>query len=492
MSEGTRRGRAAQAASAAPEVSPAPLCALRHASARLKRAGSVQPEGMSFRPTGGRTASRSDSPTGAAAVRLPLVPLLVLAAVGFASVTTELLPAGLLPEIGAEFGVKESATGILTAGYAAVIVVTVIPLMAVTARLPRRMLLLVGLAAFVASNLLLAASTTFEVAVIARLLGGIAHGLVWALMAPYVARIVPEAKVGRAMAIVFAGNSIGAAAGTPFATALGAAIGWRAAFVALAVPVAVLAVLVAITVPPRPGLGRSKSGSVAQAVRCPGVAAIALAAPLLLLAHFALLTYIAPFLAHMGLPAFARSLSLSVLGGAGLAGIWFAGLTADTRPRRSLIGATIVLAAALAALAVAGASLVAALALIAVWGASFSATAVINQAALLKAAGPLKDAATSVAVVTTQLGIALGAVYGGVAFDVAGVGLLPVAAALPAALALAIALRARHAAYPPGSREGAARARRYAGSPSTVTSTRPGQGASRPAIGLASSSDGAS
>jgi hypothetical protein len=46
---------------------------------------------------------------------LPLLPLLVLSAVGFASVSTELLPAGLLPDIGASFGVSESAAGLLTA-----------------------------------------------------------------------------------------------------------------------------------------------------------------------------------------------------------------------------------------------------------------------------------------------------------------------------------------------------------------------------------------
>jgi predicted MFS family arabinose efflux permease len=384
---------------------------------------------------------------------LPLLPLLVLAAVGFVSVTTELLPAGLLPDIGAEFGVGESATGLLTAGYAAIIVVSVIPIMALTSRVPRRMLLLVGLAAFVAGNLLLAASPTFATALVARLVSGVAHGMVWALMAPYVARIVPEGKVGRGMAIVFAGNSVGAAAGAPLGTALGEAMGWRAAFVALAVAVAVLGALVAVVVPRAPGIEESASRSVITVVRRPGVAAITVAWPLLLVAHFAMLTYIAPFLEHARLPDAATSFSLSLLGVAGLAGIWLAGVTVDTIPRRSLVLATAVLVLAFIALSVFGASLIATLVLVAIWGAAFAATAVYNQAALLNAAGPLKDAATSLIVVATQLGIAVGAVYGGVALDGTGVSAVPIAAALPAAAALAIAVLVRRTAYPPGPGE---------------------------------------
>lgn len=384
---------------------------------------------------------------------LPLLPLLVLSAVGFASVSTELLPAGLLPDIGASFEVSESAAGLLTAGYAGVIVVSVIPLVALTARLPRRPLLLAGLIAFVASNVLLAVSPTFAVAVGARMVGGVAHGLVWALMAPYVARIVPPDRVGRGMAIVFAGNSAGAAAGAPLATALGEGLGWRAAFLVLALPVAVLAVVVARVVPPAPRLDRSASRSVVAAVRRPGVAAVTVAAPLLLLAHFAVLTYIAPFLAHSHASDAATSASLSLLGVAGMAGIWVAGVTVDRVPRRSLVWATALLVAAFCALAVAGGSVAAALALMVLWGASFAATVVYNQAALLRAAGPLTDAATSLIVVATQLGIALGAVYGGFALSTAGAGAIPLAAALPAAVALAIIVLARRAAYPPGPRE---------------------------------------
>jgi predicted MFS family arabinose efflux permease len=138
---------------------------------------------------------------------------------------------------------------------------------------------------------------------------------------------------------------------------------------------------------------------------------------------------------------------------AGLIGIWLAGVTVDSVPRRSLVWATALLVLAFVALRVSGSSLIVTLALVALWGASFAATAVYNQAALLNAAGPLKDAATSLIVVATQLGIALGAVYGGLALDTRGVSTIPLAAAVPAAVALAIIVVFRRTAYPPGPGE---------------------------------------
>ena len=391
--------------------------------------------------------------TGQDSARLPWGPLLVLAAVGFVSVVTELLPAGLLPQIREEFRVSESRTGLLMAGYAAIIVLTVVPVMTATARLPRRALLVAALAAFATSNILVALSPAFPVALAARLVGGTAHGMAWSLMAPYVARLVPEHWLGRSMAIVLGGPSLAAAAGTPLATLLGDAVGWRVAFVVLAVVVLVLTVAVHLVVPPVRDTQSAESTSVAAAARRPGVPLIALAWPLLAVAHFALLTYIAPVLTHAGLPDFATSLALSVLGVAGLAGIWLAGRTVDTLPRRSLIGTIAAWTLSVAVLSVLASHLSAALALVAVWGGSITAATIYNQVALLHAAGPLKDAAMTLIVLATQVGVGAGSVYGGLALDTLGARLVPVAAAVPAALALVVVLRARRVAYPPGPME---------------------------------------
>lgn len=60
--------------------------------------------------------------------------MLVLAGGAFVFVTTETLPIGLLPQIAGSLGVGVGAAGLLVTGYAAVVVLTAVPLTALAAR----------------------------------------------------------------------------------------------------------------------------------------------------------------------------------------------------------------------------------------------------------------------------------------------------------------------------------------------------------------------
>ena len=388
------------------------------------------------------------------APKFPRGGLLILAAAGFTAVTTELLPSGLLPQISRDLGVEESAVGSLTAAYAAVIVFTALPLSRLLGgRIPRKTLLIATVLAFAVSNVLLASSPVLGLAIAARLLGGVAHGMLWSSMAPYVARIVPAHSVGKAMAIVFSGTSIALAVGAPIGTLMGSVLTWRDSFLVLAGVGGVLALLAVWMLPAAPDGGSATTPSLRGALRLPGVVAVATAWPLLLLGHFTLFTYIAPFLQSSGLPDAFTGISLSVVGVASLVGIWIAGLTADSRPRRSLLSAVAVLVGAFALLPVLGGTWVGELALVTLWGAAFGAIGIYNQAAILRAGGEHKDAANGLTVVTIQLGIAVGAGYGALALSAVGARFVPLAAAIPTAAALAIILASRRGGYPAGPRE---------------------------------------
>jgi len=377
--------------------------------------------------------------------------LVILAAVGFITVTTGLVTVGLLPLMSVDFGVKESQTGLLTAGYAGIIVVTVVPLMAVTRAARRRALLTAALTIFVVSNVLVSLSPVFAVAMAGRLLGGVAQGLVWALLGPMLARMVPHHQLGRAMAIVFGGNTLGLAAGAPLGAVLGDVVGWRGIFIILAALTVVLIAAVVFAVPHvEADETEVVSFSILRAIRVPGVASVALVGPLLLLANFAMLTYLAPFVVYSGLPPTLVGAVLSWFGIAGLVGVLTAGATADRRGRHSMITFVACWIASLVLLAIAPPWPVLVLILIAVWGASTAAASVHNQTALVRASGNHKDAATTMTVVLTQGGVALGAVLGGVAIDTVGLHLLPIVAAIPASIALVIVLVARKSAYPAG------------------------------------------
>ena len=385
--------------------------------------------------------------------RFPYAAMLVLATIAFTAITTELLPSGLLPQISAGLNVSEPVAGYLAAAYAAVIVVTVVPAARLLVRVPRHALLVGLVLTFALSNAWVGLAPDFTSAMIARLVGGLAHGLLWTTMAPFVARVVPAAKVGKALAIVFSGNSLGLAIGAPVGTALGGFFGWRAAFLAMAGFGVVLTVLAFFLLPRVHRISGAARPSLRKAIGQPGVKAVAVAWPLLVLAHFALFTYIAPFIREAALPDYAISLSLTVLGASGLLGIWIAGLTVDSRPRRSLLITTAAIAASMFLLPLAVGNLVLALILMTVWGAGLGAIGIYNQSAILRAGGQYQEAANGLTVLTIQVGITIGALYGSAALVAGGALLVPVAAALPVVAALVITLAGKKHAYPAGPRE---------------------------------------
>ena len=385
--------------------------------------------------------------------RFPYAAMLVLATIAFTAITTELLPSGLLPQISAGLNVSEPVAGYLAAAYAAVIVVTVVPAARLLVRVPRHALLVGLVLTFALSNAWVGLAPDFTSAMIARLVGGLAHGLLWTTMAPFVARVVPAAKVGKALAIVFSGNSLGLAIGAPVGTALGGFFGWRAAFLAMAGFGVVLTVLAFFLLPRVHRISGAARPSLRKAIGQPGVKAVAVAWPLLVLAHFALFTYIAPYIREAALPDYAISLSLTVLGASGLLGIWIAGLTVDSRPRRSLLITTAAIAASMFLLPLAVGNLVLALILMTVWGAGLGAIGIYNQSAILRAGGQYQEAANGLTVLTIQVGITIGALYGSAALVAGGALLVPVAAALPVVAALVITLAGKKHAYPAGPRE---------------------------------------
>ncbi|MBT8161650.1 MULTISPECIES: MFS transporter [Arthrobacter] len=385
--------------------------------------------------------------------RFPIAAMLVLATTGFMAITTELLTSGLLPQISVGLDVSEPVAGYLAAAYAAVIVVTVIPAARLLAKVPKKTLLVSLVLTFALSNVLVGLAPNFAAAMGGRLVGGLAHGLLWTTMAPFVSRVVPADKVGKALAIVFSGNSLGMAIGAPVGTALGTLLGWRAAFLFLAGFGLLLTGLALWLLPQVRRIPDAVRPSMRMAIAQPGVKAVAIAWPLLVLAHFALFTYIAPFIREAGLPDYAISLSLTVLGASGLIGIWIAGITVDSRPRRSLMITTAAIAIAMLLLPLGGGTIPGAMVLMTVWGAGLGAIGIYNQAAILRAGGEYRDAANGLTVLTIQLGITIGALYGSAALVLAGPLMVPVAAALPVVVALVITLAGKRHAYPPGRKE---------------------------------------
>ncbi len=349
---------------------------------------------------------------------------MLLATCVFFAICTEMLPIGLLPQIGEGLGFSASGAGVLVSLYAVLVAVMSLPIAAVAARWPRRTVLAALLGAYTLSNVLFAVAPDYAVAVVARTIGGLAHAGFFAVAVAAAVSLVDPSRAGRAVAVVMIGNALALVSGVPLGTVLGNALGWRWAFVVLAAALAALAVAVVRVLPPQqpghPDSGTTPRTPVLTGIRRPAVLVMATVITLLALGHFTLYTYISPLLMHDGVARAEVGVVLFGYGCGGLAGLALAGAVVARRPDEAL-AADIVLMTLSLVLAAAVASTIGIIAIVAVWGVAFGAFPTLTQTVMLRAAGDATDAAAALVNATTNIGIAGGALVGSWLLGVVGV-----------------------------------------------------------------------
>ncbi|MBB4956002.1 putative MFS family arabinose efflux permease [Agrobacterium vitis] len=379
--------------------------------------------------------------------RFPLPALLALATAGFITILTEALPAGLLPQIGNGLSVSEALAGQLVTIYAIGSLVAAIPLTAATQGLRRKPLLLAAIIGFAVANTVTAVSGHYMLTMAARLIAGVSAGLLWALLAGYAARMVPDQMKGRAIAVAMVGTPLALSLGIPAGTFIGTAIGWRACFGLMSVLTLILIVWVTAKVPDFPGQTADKRHSLRNVFGMAGVRPVLFVTLAFVLAHNILYTYIAPFLAASGMGG-RTDLALLVFGLTSLIGIWIVGAYIDRRLRALTLASTILFGLAALAFGICSGNSAAIYAAVAIWGLSFGGAATLFQTALAKTAGDAADVAQSMLVTAWNMAIAGGGIIGGLLLEKIGV-----SAFAPALLGLLVptlivALAARRNGFP--------------------------------------------
>lgn len=381
--------------------------------------------------------------SAAATDRTPWFALLTLAFGVFATVTVEMIPAGLLPAMSAEFSVSASAIGLLLSFWAITIIVVSLPVIHLTARVDRRTILVVALIVMAAANAVTAMAPSYELAVASRIVAAVGHGAFWSIVMVYATSLVPSNISGRTVAIVSAGASAATVAGIPLGTLVGQVADWRIVFGGLAVALGLIAAVIQRRLPASAVLAtrsRSRIDSSIWAVLTAAIACTFTAA-----ASFTLFTYISPYLTDAaGLePAWISALLL-VFGGAGIAGLVIAAATADRWPATSLVAMTVAFAIALAALGLAPQSTPTVVAAMVVWGLAIGGLPAMLQARMLGVASPaLRGAASALMVVFFNGGIAAGATLGGVLEGSVGLPGAALVASVLAVLAVASVVASR-------------------------------------------------
>lgn len=355
--------------------------------------------------------------------KLPLHGLIALASAGFITLMTEVMPAGLLPQIGAGLDVPQSMAGQLVTAYALGAVITAIPLMTMTQTMGRRGLLVGALGGFAVVNAVTAISGMFWLTLVARFFAGMFGGIVWALLVGYAARMVPAHLAGRAIAVTGIGAPLAFSFGVPAGTWMGGAFGWQTAFAAMSVSAVVLMGFTIARLPDFAGTAQDTRHTVTQVLRLPGLCAILIVMFITVVGHNTLYTYIAPFLVPAGLGE-RVDLVLLVFGMSSLVGLWVVGVLID-RYLRALVLVGLLMFGAIAGVLGLTTSPVFVLACVMLWGIVMGGAPTVFQTAEARVAQDATDIAQAMFVTVWNTGVAGAGVFGGLMLNRFGASALP-------------------------------------------------------------------
>ncbi|MFE0102183.1 MFS transporter [Streptomyces sp. NPDC059009] len=280
---------------------------------------------------------------------MPLA-LLALAVGAFGIGTTEFVMMGLLPNVADDLHISLPTAGHLVSAYALGVVIGAPLLAAVTAKLPRRRVLIGLMVLFVVGNALSAAAPDYHLLMAARFLSGLPHGAFFGVGAVVATGLVAPERKARSVSLMFLGLTVANIVGVPVATAMGQQLGWRATFLAVsAIGLAAIASL-ALLVPA--DHGHDEAVGLRGELRALGSVPVWLALGTTVAgfgALFAAYSYITPMLTDAaGYAEGTVTLLLALFGVGATAGNLLGGRLADHSLRGTLFGGLTALAAVLA------------------------------------------------------------------------------------------------------------------------------------------------
>lgn len=342
----------------------------------------------------------------------------------FAQGTSELMLAGLLPELSADLQVTIPQAGLLISAFALGMLVGAPVLAVVTLTWSRRTALLAFLAVFVLSHVAGALTPSYTVLLVTRIVGAFVYAGFWSVAAVTVMALVDTDRRARAMSIVTGGLTVAIIVGLPLGTVLGQHLGWRSAFWTVAILCTLAMSGVLATVPgdrPDPATAPRLGDELRVLVNARLWLAFATTA-LVTATILVVFSYLAPLLIETtGLASGAVPGVLALYGLGSFVGISSGGRFADALPFRTLfisITGLVVLSGVLAMTASDPAPAIAAVALLGGFG--FAANPALN-ARVFSLAGDAPTLATATNFSAFNVGITVGPWLGGLAID-AGAG----------------------------------------------------------------------
>ncbi|MBJ2178077.1 MFS transporter [Pseudomonas veronii] len=347
----------------------------------------------------------------------------VLCMASFTMVTSEFAPIGLLSQISSALGQPPSTVGLTVTLYAWIGAASGLLSNWLNRWIPRKMLLVALMLILALSNGLAALSPGFSTLLGARVVGALAHGVFWAIVAATAAHIVPLHRMGLATSIVLGGITIATVMGVPLINLVGQYDGWRTAFVCLALMCVASAAAIALVLPTTQIHSLAKGGGFAAVLRRKDLLITYVITGLTAAAHFGAYTFVEPFIGQVpGITAYLIAVLLFAFGAAGFLGNLLSALFIDRYLNVFILIALIAMALALMILGIYGPLLGIApvVILLVIWGVAISALFTGLQTWVLRIAGDHTVPATAIHTAVLNSAIGLGVIIGAGALNVAG------------------------------------------------------------------------
>ncbi len=347
----------------------------------------------------------------------------VLCMASFTMVTSEFAPIGLLSQISSALGQPPSTVGLTVTLYAWIGAASGLLSNWLNRWIPRKMLLVALMLILALSNGLAALSPGFSTLLGARVVGALAHGVFWAIVAATAAHIVPLHRMGLATSIVLGGITIATVMGVPLINLVGQYDGWRTAFVCLALMCVASAAAIALVLPTTQIHSLAKGGGFAAVLWRKDLLITYVITGLTAAAHFGAYTFVEPFIGQVpGITAYLIAVLLFAFGAAGFLGNLLSALFIDRYLNVFILIALIAMALALMILGIYGPLLGIApvVILLVIWGVAISALFTGLQTWVLRIAGDHTVPATAIHTAVLNSAIGLGVIIAAGALNVAG------------------------------------------------------------------------
>ncbi|WP_041290812.1 MFS transporter [Kytococcus sedentarius] len=250
--------------------------------------------------------------------------------------TDEFVIAGILPDVASDLGVTAGTAGLLVTAFGLAFCIGSPLIAALTDRLDKKHVLVGGLLLFAVANALMARVDAFALAVLLRIVAGLAAAAVSPTAMAIAGTRAPAGSEGRYLAVATAGLTVALFTGVPLGSWAGHTWGWRSTFLLIALVSVVVTALSALMTPRVPGNDPTPLRARLRPVRNWQVLSLVLAMFLCGAGGLTFYNFLgATVEGHLGSSTSAVTWTLLMVGIVGIAAVFGGGALVDARGPRA-------------------------------------------------------------------------------------------------------------------------------------------------------------